>query len=156
MNIVIKELFFITACMLLLLSVNCFAEWRDWPDVCEDIFKSSSSETIDFIKANNASREFGKNTRTTPGTHLTSVDKDWRDSVDLRINYNKIDYRVHIFKILSDETCDLYLELLDSDKYLIKSVYISKLDGKYTGTIAGSFDLLHDCSVKKSNIIILK
>lgn len=148
MNIHIKNLFPIITCTLLFFSVNCFAEWRDWLEIAREV-TNQSSEPIDVMNKIRASNEFGQITKLTPGTHLTAVDKNWRDSVDLRINYGQIDYRVHIFNALSDNSCDLYLELLDADKYLIKSIYISNLARKYTGTISGSFSFLHEYSANK-------
>ena len=144
--------YIIVACLLS--SANCFADWRNWDEVLKDI-TGNSMETENKLK-NNTLCEFGVlNLNKTVGLHLKAIDLGFMQEVYLRVNLNsdinrqkKIDYQIHLGIPLSNKTCNLFLDLLDSDKFLIESIYISKLAENYTGNLNGQF-ILTEAKINK-------
>lgn len=127
----ISTLFF--ASILFFCSASAWAEWRAPKDLPE------------MLADGRGSREFvlqGKQSK--KGLMIFGMDIDRSSLVTLRYFNKVIDYSIYLTGDLNKKPIELYLNLLDEDKLLIKSVLIDRIEKEYVGDLFGSFDLSWD------------
>jgi hypothetical protein len=61
--------------------------------------------------------------------------------LSLRCLDNKVDYEIAIHRALCNTSHALFIDLLDEDKFLVQTFFISNLNKNYTGTLLGNFEM---------------
>lgn len=130
-------------CLISILSIgsNCFAEWRNPPEINEetDLKKYFNSIEKEFLLPN---------TKSKTGTIIRAAEAgsgskelSLNSIVSLRYQAGRVDLELDLFKDLSENAVDLYLILLDEDRFRVKCFKVDSLCASYTGTCYGRLDM---------------
>jgi hypothetical protein len=118
----------------MLISSTCFAEWRKCPefetiDEFREILPKIDKEFIIPMKKSNI------------GFLITAISSDESSMIQLRYKNDYIDYSLNMLQPKNHTDCDIYIDLLDEDEFLLKTVFISPVEKEYTGKLVGKFNM---------------
>lgn len=122
----------------------CFAGWRDISLDTRNTQKNMTREELDaYLREYN--KEFVVNedsfSPSKIGVRIFAMEQSITSLVTLRFDKNKIDFRINLFQPLFNGSGTIYLQLLDEDRFLIKSIFVSRVCDGYSGTLLGNYDM---------------
>lgn len=134
---------------LLLVSSHSFAEWLDGSKqdkelTLEDTVPLTLDDIVPFVEKLDK-QFFIPHDKSKKGLHIYAMDLQYLlSNVALRHLNNSVDYNVNILKPINDKDCHVFLDLLDDDRFLIKSIPIDAVHKNFTGNILGQFTMKVD------------
>ncbi len=138
--------------ILILCSLNLYATWRTNEEICKDLLVKSEDlmnikDGKEWQKIYGSRKEFGLRVdKKTTGIHLSAVSDIYGDtSVNLRSVGSNLDIQIHISRLAqighTEYSSNIYLNLLDDDKYLIKTIFIDSVNGVFEGYLYRSTEM---------------
>ena len=120
------------------------ASWIDMKDY-QDI---SDENVVEFFKELNY-QFFVPDNKSISGDHITAFDTEsFSNAVNLRHKNDIVDCRLDIYNPITTDLCDIYLNIIDENRFLIRSLKLDKVHANYTGPIYSSFGMKL-CDFKK-------
>jgi hypothetical protein len=135
---------------LILISSTCCAEWRNANQETKGMNKEECKEFLhgancEFLLSIKQPKSGIKIIAIDGLNHSDGSFEDLADklisSTYLRVLNGKVDYRLIVYKYEWNGPGDIYLDLLDEDKFLIESKFISRVSNNFTGEMSGSFNM---------------
>ena len=122
-----KRLFVI---LFVLASSLSFAEWIDAQKDCDVTLEELNKQF--FIPANKSKK----------GIHISAADlSNLCSFVELRYFEGYVDYKIELSENVIDKNCILSLDLLDEDKFLLKTIETYKISKGFSGSVCGKFSI---------------